>query len=186
MTVRLENSYAVPFSSIFLLCLLLFLLHLFGKPFLSCIFFYYMPSRFKKNRKARGSVSAGHGRIGKHRKHPSGRGNAGGMHHHKINFDKYHPGYFGKVGQRHLHMKKNVHWKPAVNLDRVESLVPAEDWKACEGTSKLPVVDLLRHGYAKVLGNGRITRPVIVKARYCSRIAEKKLKEIGGAVVLRA
>lgn len=34
---------------------------------------------------------------GKHRKHPGGRGNAGGQHHHRINFDKYHPGYFGKV-----------------------------------------------------------------------------------------
>ncbi len=35
--------------------------------------------------------------AGKHRKHPGGRGNAGGQHHHRINFDKYHPGYFGKV-----------------------------------------------------------------------------------------
>ena len=35
--------------------------------------------------------------TGKHRKHPGGRGNAGGMHHHRINYDKYHPGYFGKV-----------------------------------------------------------------------------------------
>ncbi len=52
---------------------------------------------FKKNRKKRGHVSAGHGRIGKHRKHPGGRGNAGGQHHHRILFDKYHPGYFGKV-----------------------------------------------------------------------------------------
>ena len=42
-------------------------------------------------------MSAGHGRVGKHRKHPSGRGNAGGQHHHRINMDKYHPGYFGKV-----------------------------------------------------------------------------------------
>lgn len=50
-----------------------------------------------KNRKKRGHVSAGHGRIGKHRKHPGGRGNAGGQHHHRIMFDKYHPGYFGKV-----------------------------------------------------------------------------------------
>jgi len=50
-----------------------------------------------KNRKKRGHVSAGHGRIGKHRKHPGGRGNAGGQHHHRINYDKYHPGYFGKV-----------------------------------------------------------------------------------------
>jgi len=53
-----------------------------------------------KNRKKRGHVSAGHGRIGKHRKHPGGRGNAGGQHHHRIMFDKYHPGYFGKVSAR--------------------------------------------------------------------------------------
>ncbi|KAF5207007.1 Ribosomal protein L18e/L15 superfamily protein, partial [Thalictrum thalictroides] len=33
-----------------------------------------------------------HGGIGKHRKHPGGRGNAGVMHHHRILFDKYHPG----------------------------------------------------------------------------------------------
>lgn len=51
-----------------------------------------------RNRKKRGHVSAGHGRIGKHRKHPGGRGNAGGQHHHRIMFDKYHPGFFGKVG----------------------------------------------------------------------------------------
>ena len=56
-----------------------------------------MPSHLHKNRKKRGHVSAGHGRIGKHRKHPGGRGNAGGQHHHRIMFDKYHPGYFGKV-----------------------------------------------------------------------------------------
>lgn len=51
----------------------------------------------RKHRKKRGHVSAGHGRVGKHRKHPGGRGNAGGQHHHRIMFDKYHPGFFGKV-----------------------------------------------------------------------------------------
>jgi large subunit ribosomal protein L27Ae len=30
----------------------------------------------------------GYGRVGKHRKHPGGRGNAGGQHHHRILFDK--------------------------------------------------------------------------------------------------
>jgi hypothetical protein len=30
-----------------------------------------VPTRFSKNRKKRGHVSAGHGRVGKHRKHPS-------------------------------------------------------------------------------------------------------------------
>ena len=61
-------------------------------------FFYVQPARgsarnsnsnkVKKTRKLRGHVSHGHGRIGKHRKHPGGRGNAGGQHHHRINFDK--------------------------------------------------------------------------------------------------
>lgn len=53
-----------------------------------------MPTRFSQTRKHRGHVSAGHGRIGKHRKHPGGRGLAGGQHHHRTNFDKYHPGAF--------------------------------------------------------------------------------------------
>lgn len=26
---------------------------------------------------------------------------AGGQHHHRTNLDKYHPGYFGKVGMRY-------------------------------------------------------------------------------------
>merc|ERR1712071_516563 len=68
-----------------------------------------MATNKKKTRKLRGHVSHGHGRIGKHRKHPGGRGNAGGQHHRRINFDKYHPGYFGKVGMRHFHIRKNQH-----------------------------------------------------------------------------
>ena len=45
-----------------------------------------MPSRFSKTRKHRGHVSAGNGRVGKHRKHPGGRGLAGGQHHHRCVF----------------------------------------------------------------------------------------------------
>ncbi|XP_010674592.2 60S ribosomal protein L27a-3 [Beta vulgaris subsp. vulgaris] len=83
-----------------------------------------MTIRFKKNRKKRGHVSAGHGRVGKHRKHPGGRGNAGGMHHHRIMFDKYHPGYFGKVGMRYFHRLRNKFHCPIVNLDKLWSMVP--------------------------------------------------------------
>ena len=68
---------------------------------------------------SRGHVSAGHGRIGKHRKHPGGRGMAGGQHHHRTNLDKYHPGYFGKVGMRYFHKLQNQFWKPVINLDKV-------------------------------------------------------------------
>jgi len=74
---------------------------------------------------SRGHVSAGYGRVGKHRKHPGGRGLAGGQHHHRTNMDKYHPGYFGKVGMRYFHKQGNHFWKPVINLDKVRSINPA-------------------------------------------------------------
>uniref|UniRef100_A0A2K6SB71 Large ribosomal subunit protein uL15 n=1 Tax=Saimiri boliviensis boliviensis TaxID=39432 RepID=A0A2K6SB71_SAIBB len=70
-----------------------------------------MLSRLRKTWKLRGHMSHGHGRIR--------CGNAGGMHHHRISFDKYHPGYFGKVGMRHYHLKRNQSFCPTVNLDKL-------------------------------------------------------------------
>ncbi|KAI0252513.1 ribosomal protein L18e/L15P [Lactifluus subvellereus] len=133
-----------------------------------------MPSRFSKTRKHRGHVSAGHGRVGKHRKHPGGRGLAGGQHHHRTNLDKYHPGYFGKVGMRHFHLTRNAHWNPTVNVDKLWALVPEEHKTGLTANSEVvPVVNVLHHGYSKVLGNGRLPNmPIIVKARYVSEKAE--------------
>ncbi|KAH7679941.1 large subunit ribosomal protein L27Ae protein [Dioscorea alata] len=148
-----------------------------------------MTTRFRKNRKKRGHVSAGHGRIGKHRKHPGGRGNAGGMHHHRILFDKYHPGYFGKVGMRYFHRLRNKFHRPILNLDRIWSLVPEDvAAKADAASGSAPMVDVSQFGYFKVLGKGRLPegKPVVVKAKLVSKIAEKKIKEAGGAVVLTA
>jgi large subunit ribosomal protein L27Ae len=143
-----------------------------------------MPTRLRKTRRMRGSSFCGYGRVGKHKKHPSGRGNAGGMHQHRINFDKYHPGYFGKVGMRHYHKKANPTWKPAVNLCQLAKFIP-DIAKAKKG-GELPVIDLLERGYAKLLGNGIVPAPCIVRARYVSKLAEKKLKAAGGFVELQA
>ncbi|PHJ22161.1 60s ribosomal protein l27a [Cystoisospora suis] len=146
-----------------------------------------MTTRLKKNRKRRGHVSAGYGRIGKHRKHPGGRGKAGGMHHHRINFDKYHPGYFGKVGMRHFHLLKNQYVRPILNVDRLWSLVSKATFEKAEQgkDSKAPVIDVTKSGFFKVLGKGEMPKvPVIVKARFFSRLAEKKIKEAGGVCVL--
>nr|ABV22446.1 ribosomal protein L27a [Oxyrrhis marina]ABV22447.1 ribosomal protein L27a [Oxyrrhis marina] len=147
-----------------------------------------MTARYKKNRKHRGHVSAGHGRIGKHRKHPSGCGNAGGQHHHRINFDKYHPGYFGKVGMRTFHLNKDKLHCPVVNVDKIWSLIPVEKrLYFAKNTSKAPVIDCKRAGYFKVLGKGKIhTQPVIIKAKLFSKRAEKKIKDAGGVCVLQA
>ncbi|GJS73748.1 ribosomal protein L15 [Artemisia annua] len=146
-----------------------------------------MTTRLRKNRKKRGHVSAGHGRIGKHRKHPGGRGNAGGMHHHRILFDKYHPGYFGKVGMRYFHRLRNKFHCPIVNVDKLWSMVP-QDAKEKSSADKVPVVDVTQFGYFKVLGKGAVplTHPMVVKAKLISKTAEKKIKEAGGAVVLTA
>ncbi|EPR60917.1 ribosomal protein RPL27A [Toxoplasma gondii TgCatPRC2] len=145
-----------------------------------------MTTRLRKTRKRRGHVSAGYGRVGKHRKHPGGRGKAGGMHHMRINYDKYHPGYFGKVGMRHYHLLKNQYTCPTVNVDKLWSLVsPATLEKAEQSKDKAAVIDVTKSGYFKVLGKGDLPKiPVIVKARFFSKIAEKKIKAAGGACVL--
>ncbi|KAK7868566.1 hypothetical protein R5R35_009462 [Gryllus longicercus] len=148
-----------------------------------------MSTHKKKTRKLRGHVSHGHGRVGKHRKHPGGRGNAGGMHHHRINFDKYHPGYFGKLGMRNYHFRRNTKWCPTLNLDKLWTLVSEKQrlkYKA-DPDGKAPVIDVVRAGYYKVLGKGILPKqPVIVKAKFFSKRAEEKIKSVGGACVLQA
>ena len=149
-----------------------------------------MTTHLKKTRKKRGHVSAGHGRIGKHRKHPGGRGKAGGQHHHRTLMDKYHPGYFGKVGMRYFHKTQNKFHCPAVNLDKIWSLVSEQtrlNYAAKEAGSPVPVIDVVRAGYYKVLGKGILPKqPVIVKAKFFSRRAEDKIKAVGGTCVLTA
>lgn len=50
---------------------------------------------------------------------------AGGQHHHRTNLDKYHPGYFGKVGMRRFHLLRNHQWKPEINIDKVSLHYPS-------------------------------------------------------------
>jgi large subunit ribosomal protein L27Ae len=104
--------------------------------------------------------------------------------------DKYHPGYFGKVGMRTFHYKRNIDHCPTINIDRLWSLVPEGVLAKCkEGTNKegVPVIDVTKEGYFKVLGKGALPKvPIVVKARYFSKEAEKKIKGAGGAVVLTA
>lgn len=151
-----------------------------------CLFTTNMPTRLSHSRKKRGHVQMGHGRVGKHRKHPGGRGNAGGQHHHRINFDKYHPGYFGKVGMRQFHQLKNREFCPTVNLDKLFNVAGEGVYEAAKSAAsgKAPVIDLVSKGYFKLLGNGQITVPVIVKAKYFSKLAEKKIQAAGGACLL--
>ncbi|CAO2583919.1 60S ribosomal protein L27a [Lemmus lemmus] len=138
-----------------------------------------MPSRLRKTQKLRGHMSHGHG-----------CGNAGGMHHCRIDFSKYHPGYFGKVDMRHYHLKWNQSFCPTVNLDKLWTLVSEQTWvnAAKNKTGVLfPIIDVAGSGYCKVLGKGKLPKqPVTVKAKFFSRRAEEKIKGVGGACVLVA
>lgn len=115
---------------------------------------------------------------------------AGGQHHHRTNLDKYHPGYFGKVGMRYFHRQSNHFWRPVLNLDKLWTLVPAENrekYLSSASESAAPVIDTLAHGYGKVLGKGDLPKvPVIVRARFVSKLAEEKIKAAGGVVELVA
>ena len=52
---------------------------------------------------------------------------------------------------------------------------------------KAPVIDVTKAGFFKVLGKGILPKvPVIVKAKLFSKLAEKRIKEAGGACVLSA
>lgn len=88
---------------------------------------------------------------------------------------------------RYFHKTQNKFWRPVLNTDKLPSLLPPEHKESASG-ELVPVVDLLQHGYAKLLAKGRIPggRPFIVKARYVSRRAEQKVKEAGGVVKLVA
>ncbi|KAI8926766.1 ribosomal protein L18e/L15P [Entophlyctis helioformis] len=148
-----------------------------------------MPTHLSHNRKKRGHVSAGHGRVGKHRKHPGGRGLAGGQHHHRINMDMFHPGYFGKVGMRHFHLTRNQYHTSIVNIEKLWSLVSdeARAKAAANPSGPVPVIDTLAHGFTKVLGKGKLPQvPFIIKARFVSKLAEEKIVAAGGKVELIA
>ena len=146
-----------------------------------------MTARLRSTRKLRGHVSHGHGRVGKHRKHSSGRGHAGGAHHHRINMFKYHPGHFGKKGIRVFRLHKNRVWEKAINLDKLWPLLSLGQRSKALAGSSIPVIDISKSGYTKVLGRGRLpNKPVVIVARCFTKTAERRIKAVGGACVLSA
>ena len=147
-----------------------------------------MTAKLRKIRKLRGSVSCGGGRIGRHRKHSGGRGNAGGLTHMRTAMDRYHPGYFGKKGIRTFALQRNRLHSPTINLDKVWTLVTEQSRKLyADNKDRVPVIDVTKAGFFKVLGKGFLpSQPVVVKAKFFSKIAEKKIKAVGGACQLIA
>ena len=89
---------------------------------------------------------------------------------------------------RQFHVKPNAEYNSVINLDKIWTLVSDETrTKYAESKDKVPVIDVVKAGYFKVLGKGRLpSQPVVVKARFFSKTAERRIKAVGGACVLRA
>ena len=80
--------------------------------------------------------------------------------------------------------------KTILIFSQLWTLVPSETRDAYISGSKkdtVPVLDLLPLGYSKVLGKGRLPEiPLVVRARWVSKLAEEKIKKAGGVVELVA
>lgn len=89
---------------------------------------------------------------------------------------------------RVFHEYKYRSWCPTVNIEKLWALAGEETYKnAKKDTSKAVVIDVMNDGYAKVLGRGTLPKlPVVVRARYFSKKAERKIRAAGGVCELRA
>lgn len=94
----------------------------------------------------------------------------------------------GRGEQRYFNLKKNKFHCPIVNLDKLWSLVGEEARvEASKDSSSAAVIDVTKYGIFKVLGKGELPQqPVVVKAKFVSKLAEQKIKAVGGAVQLVA
>lgn len=91
---------------------------------------------------------------------------------------------------RHFHAMKNRTMCPTVNVDKLWALAGEAALaaaKANKNAGQAVQIDVRDHGFFKVLGNGKLPDiPLVVKARFVSATAEKKIRAAGGAVVLTA
>lgn len=138
----------------------------------------------KKYRKFRGHRTYGKGSHKKARGGGSrgGRGKAG-MHKHKWTYTvKYEPEHFGKRGfKRPEEVKRKQKSINLKELDKIsEELIEKKLAEIEEGKIK---INLLKIGFEKVLGSGRVKKPLIVEAKYFSKKAEEKLEKAGGKAI---
>jgi len=141
----------------------------------------------KKSRKMRGSRVCGWGRTGQHRKHGGKGGRRGsGLHKHKWSYIvKYMPDYFGKEGFTRPKCLLKV-----VRAINVGTLCEMADELAKAGLAKIEngvyVIDVRALGFNKVLGRGKVTKPLQVIAPMVAERAKEKIEDAGGKVVIAA
>ncbi|ADT83092.1 MULTISPECIES: uL15m family ribosomal protein [Thermococcus] len=146
-----------------------------------------MIRRRKKVRKLRGSHTHGWGCKKKHRGggHKGGRGMAGTGKRKKTKWTwviKYMPDHLGKRGfSRPKAVQREI---VAVNLKFIDEHLDElmQMGVAYEENGKI-IVDTTQFA-DKVLGTGKLTKPLVIKAYAFSPKAQEKIREAGGEAVL--
>ncbi len=143
-----------------------------------------MIRKTRKINKMRGSRTIGGGCSKKRRGagHRGGRGKAGGHKHMWTWVVKFDPDRFGKSGfKRPL---KTINKFKTVNLDylddNAEKLVQKE---LAEKNGDKIIIDVTKLGYDKVLGKGKVTKSLTIKAPLFSKSAVAKIEDNGGEAV---
>jgi large subunit ribosomal protein L15 len=141
-----------------------------------------MPHKLRKIRKKRGSRTQGYGRVGQHRKSGSKGYRKAGRHKHGWSYViRYEPEYFEKKGftsPKSLRQKENI-----INVGKLDEI--AEKISTSKEKDKI-LIDLEKLGYTKLLGTGKVTKPLIVKVASYSKSAAEKIKEAGGQILIEA
>ena len=141
--------------------------------------------REKKSKYLRGYRTMGWGRVGQHRRSGTkgGRGHAGYHKHYWTWVVKYAPDWFGKHG---FTRPPEIVPKPrCINVgeidEKIEELVKMGLAKVKDDAYEVNIVDL---GYTKLLGRGRVSKKLIIKALEATESAIEKVKALGGEVIL--
>ncbi|MEM2937425.1 MAG: uL15 family ribosomal protein [Candidatus Bathyarchaeia archaeon] len=141
-----------------------------------------MPHKLRKIRKKRGSRTQGYGRVGQHRKSGSKGMRKAGRHKHGWSYVvTYEPEYFGKKGftsPKSLRQEVKI-----INVGELDEM--AEKLKGKEKEGKI-FIDLESLGYTKLLGAGKVTKPLVIKVASCSKSAVEKIKRAGGEILAEA
>jgi large subunit ribosomal protein L15 len=138
-----------------------------------------MPHDLRKTRKKRGSRTVGWGRVGQHRRTGGKPYRNPGRHKALWSYViKYEPGYYSKTGFTSPKSLKQI-----VNVINVGTLDGIAERFWVEQEKGRFFIDLESLGYTKLLGSGRISKPLVVKIPTFSKSAANKIKEAGGEIL---
>ena len=132
-----------------------------------------MTARFRRKvRRMRGSHTHGWGAKKKHRGAGSrgGHGLSGHFFKKKSYVTSYAP---ERIGRKGFAPKTSVETR-AINLRQIDELATK---------NKLKEIDVSKLGYDRVLAGGRLTQPLIIKAKYMTEAAKEKIARASGTAV---